>query len=208
MNYGKVIRNSLVTGLALLAPLAITVLVLQFVYNWVVGYVNPIIRSTSLTDLTGNIEIVAQFLTVVVILGLVTLLGYVAKRGVGERAFGEFDDVMNRIPFVRSIYSSVRQVSDTLMNRQEAYDRVVLVEWPREGVRSIGFVAGKASSAVKEVAGDDTYEVFIPMSPNPTAGHLAIFSEDEMHDLDMTVGQGLRIVVTSGLAGRGESGRN
>jgi uncharacterized membrane protein len=200
MSLRTTVRNSLVTGLALLAPLAITIVVLQVLYNWFVGYVDPIVTGTQLANYTANIDIIAQLLAAVLILAVVTVTGYVAQRGLGRRAFDELDEVMTQIPVVSAIYGGVREVSNTLMRGSDRYEKVVLVEWPREGVHSIGFVTNESPPAVQDAVGKGTYNVFIPMSPNPTAGHLAVVPEERITEIDMTVRRGLRMVFTTGLA--------
>lgn len=200
MSLRTTVRNSLVTGLALLAPLAITIVVLQVLYNWFVGYVDPIVTGTQLANYTANIDIIAQLLAAVLILAVVTVTGYVAQRGLGRRAFDELDEVMTQIPVVSAIYGGVREVSNTLMRGSDRYEKVVLVEWPREGVHSIGFVTNESPPAVQDAVGDGSYNVFIPMSPNPTAGHLAVVPEERITEIEMTVRRGLRMVFTTGLA--------
>lgn len=204
MSYAKKVRNSFIAGLAFIAPLAITVLVLQFVFNWIAGYINPIARSTELSNFTGNIELLAQLITAIVLFGLITLLGYVATKSFGNRFFTEFDEFMERIPIVSIIYSSVRQVSNTLLGGQEKFDRVVLVRWPRDDVYTIGFVTNESPQSVQEAMDEKSYTVFLPMSPNPTAGHLLMVPEDMIQEIDMPVRDGIRMVMTTGMMEEGE----
>jgi len=106
---------------------------------------------------------------------------------------------VNVIPLVSTIYSSVRQVADALVERRTAYDSVVLVEYPREGVFSIGLVTGESPTPVADFAGQDVYNVFLPNSPNPTGGRLVLLPEDQVHEIDMSVRRGMRLVVTTGM---------
>lgn len=204
MSYAKLLRNSFIAGLAFIAPLAITILVLQFVFNWIVGYINPIVLRTQLSNYTGNIELLAQIITAVVLFGLITLLGYVATKSVGNRVFTEFDEFMEKIPIVSIIYSSVRQVSNTLLGGQEKFDRVVLVRWPRDDMYTLGFVTNESPRSVQEAMGEKSYTVFLPMSPNPTAGHLLMVPEPMIQEIDMPVRDGIRMVMTTGMMEEGE----
>jgi uncharacterized membrane protein len=101
---------------------------------------------------------------------------------------------------VRVIYSSVRQVSNALMERSNRYESVVLVEYPREGMYSVGFVTGDSPDEVLSVAGADAYNVFLPNSPNPTAGRMVMVPDDQVHEVDISVRRGIRLLVTTGIA--------
>lgn len=200
MSWQRTVRDSLITGLALLAPLAITIWVLRFLFDSLVGIVDPLVEGTKLANYFADIDEVAQAFAILILFGIVTATGYVAQRGLGRRAFDELDEIMTQIPVVSAIYGGVREVSDTLMRGSDRYEKVVLVEWPRDGVHSIGFVTNESPPAVQDVVGDDAYNVFIPMSPNPTAGHLAVVPSERIQEIDMSVRRGLRMVFTTGLA--------
>jgi uncharacterized membrane protein len=193
------LKSSFVSGMLLIAPMVLTLYVLNVLVNWSFQFVNPVVQGTRLTRYTGNVEVVAQLLAVVLIVGSITLLGYVAKRSVGRHVFGNIGRVVNVIPLVSTIYSSVRQVADALVERRTAYDSVVLVEYPREGVYSIGLVTGESPTPVADFAGQDVYNVFLPNSPNPTGGRLVLLPEDQVHEIDMSVRRGMRLVVTTGM---------
>ncbi|MDY7082563.1 MAG: DUF502 domain-containing protein [Halobacteria archaeon] len=204
MSYGKQIRNSFIAGLALIAPLVITIIVLQMVFNWISAYTGPIVKSTQLTNYTANVEILAQIIAILLLVALITFLGFVATRGLGRRVFGEFDEIMGSIPIVRVIYSSVRQVSNTLMGKGRKFDRVVLVRWPRKDVYTIGFVTNDSPTPIQEKTGEKTYTVFLPMSPNPTAGHLLMIPEEKLEEVDMSVKEGIQMIMTTGMMEEGE----
>ena len=104
------------------------------------------------------------------------------------------------MPLVRTIYFGVRQVGESLVERSSGYERVVLVEYPREGSFVVGFVTNQGPHATREVVGDETYTVFVPNSPNPTAGRLLLVPESEFHEVDMSVRRGLSLLITTGLS--------
>lgn len=193
------LRNSFVAGLVLVAPLVITVVALRIVFGWLLGLVDPIVAATQLTALTGNNELVAQLLALGVLLGIIVLIGAVTQWGLGRRLFGELDRLIGLIPFVRVIYMSVRQVSDSLTSSESRFETTVLVEYPREGVYSIGFVTDESPDPVQAATGP-AYNVYLPFSPNPTNGQLAMVPEDQVTEIDMAPRQGLRLLVTTGLA--------
>lgn len=196
----NLLRRSFVAGIALVAPLVVTVVAVRLLFGWLRGLLNPLIDGTGLTGLTGNIEFLAQLGALLVLVVAITLLGYLAQRSVGARAFGLFDRLVGLIPMVSVIYSSVRQVSDALVNQDSRYERVVLVEYPRQGVYSLGFVTAESPSSVETAAGDELYNVYLPGSPNPTQGHFTLVPTEETVELDMTVSRAIRLLVTTGIA--------
>lgn len=193
-------RNSFIAGVFVVAPLAITVFVLQFIFARLTGLLNPIVQATRLTAYTGNIELVAQLLAAVFLAAVITAIGYLASRGAGQWLFGGFERGVRLVPLVRTIYFGVRQVSESLVERSSGYESVVVVEYPRDGVYSVGFVTNQSPQAAEEIAGGQLYNVFLPNSPNPTAGRFVMVPETEVHELDMSVRRGIRLLVTTGLS--------
>jgi uncharacterized membrane protein len=193
------LRTSFLTGLLVLAPLAVTFFVLQFVFVRVFAALDPLVRQSGLVELT-RVVLVAQMLALTLVLLFVTCLGYLAKLSTGQRLFGGFDYLIGFIPLVSTIYNSVRQVGNALMNRSNRYESVVLVEFAQEGMYSIGFVTGDSPKVADMVAGEKAYNVFLPNSPNPTAGRLVLVPESRVYQTDMSVGRGIRLLVTTGIA--------
>jgi uncharacterized membrane protein len=109
--------------------------------------------------------------------------------------------LVRRVPLVGAVYFGVRQVGESLSRPSEGYERVVLVEYPREGVYSLGFVTNVGPQAALDATGENLLNVFVPNSPNPTAGTLVMVPESEVRELDMSVRRGLRLLVTTGLTG-------
>lgn len=198
------VTRSFVAGVLLIAPLAVTLYVLQLLAGWAIRLVNPVVRGTRLATYTANNELAAQVVAVVAILTLVTLLGAAAQWSVGRRLFGSVGRVVNFIPLVDTVYGSVRQVATALVERETRYDRVVLVEYPREGVFSLGLVTGESPDVVEPVTGEPVYNVFLPNSPNPTGGRLLVVPEGQVHEIDMNARQGLHMLVTTGMGADGD----
>ena len=195
------LRRSFVAGLILLAPLVVTVYVLRVLAIWSLAVVDPVVAGTRLTEYTANIELVAQVVAAVLIVAAVTALGAAARWSVGRRLFGRVGRVVNIIPLVNVVYASVRQVASALVERETAYDRAVLVEHPREGQYAIGFVTGESPASVESVTDEPALNVYLPNSPNPTGGRLAILPTSQVHEIDLSVRRALRLVVTTGMGG-------
>lgn len=198
------LRRSFVAGLLLVAPLAVTLLVVRLSLSYLTGVLDPFVVTTGLTAYTQNDLLLAQVLAAVVLAAGVVGLGYLAQRSVGQRLFGGFDRLVGIVPLVSTVYTGVRQVASAMADRESRFESVVLVEYPRLGVYSIGFVTAESPEVAAAVAGEPTYNVFVPNSPNPTAGRLVLVPESRIHETDLNVGRGIRLIVTTGIAGSEE----
>ncbi|MFB6352796.1 MAG: DUF502 domain-containing protein, partial [Halobacteriales archaeon] len=159
MRLTAALKRSFVAGLILLAPLVVTVYVLRVLAVWALTVVNPVVRGTRLTQYTANIELVAQGIAALLIVSAVVALGAAARWSVGRRLFGQVGRVVNFVPLANVIYASVRQVASALVEPDAGYERVVLVEYPREDHYAIGFVTGDCPSAVETVTGEPAWSV-------------------------------------------------
>lgn len=194
------LRRSFVAGLLIVAPLAVTLFVGRIVLRYLAELLNPVVRVAGLTRFTANIDLLAQVLAAVLLAAIVVALGFLAQRSLGKRLFGGFDRLFAFVPLASTVYSSVRQVGEALADRANRYEAVVLVEYPRIGVYSLGFVTGESPSDASTVTGEPTYNVFVPNSPNPTAGNLILVPESNVHETALSVRRGIRLIVTTGMA--------
>lgn len=200
MGVKKAVRDGLVTGIVLITPLVITYLALTFVLDRITAFVNPFVQATALTRYTGGSEPLATAIAALLLFAALTLFGAAVLRGVGDQAFALFERLMSRVPVVKAVYVSVRQVTDTMMRGGDHYDEVVLVDWPNDPSKVMGFVTGKAPPAIQKKFDGTAYFVFVPLSPNPTGGHLSIHPESNLDTVDMTVEKGIKTVLTSGMS--------
>lgn len=202
MNFVDWIKNSFVAGLIVVAPFIVTIVAVQILSGWILRIVNPIVRETRLVSLTGNVELLAQIVGVIAIAIVMVALGAMANWSVGRRLFGSADRAVNLIPLVGAIYGAVRGVADSMAGGGTDFDRVVLVEFPAEDVYQIGFVTSRTPvRAATRFTDGDAYNVYVPGSPNPTAGRLLLIPEDQLLEVDLSVREGLAIVVTTGASG-------
>jgi uncharacterized membrane protein len=203
-----IVTTSFVTGAILLAPLAVTLLLFKLALDWLSGILNPFIRATRITQYTANIELVAQLVTIALILAGITLVGAVARFSAGRRTLSNFGRVVNLVPLFRTVYRSVQQVATSLVERSNQYESVVYIEYPRLGVYSVGFVTGESPDTLEEVAGQEAYNVYLPSSPNPTGGRLELVPADRLYETDLSVRQGLRLLMTTGVTAEEEEAAN
>ena len=191
------LRRWLIAGLLVLAPLGITLWVLQ----WIVGTLDRtllILPEAWQPDRLLGYRVPG--LGVLLALGILLLVGAITSNFVGRKLVAWSDALLNRIPVVRSIYSSVKQVSDTLFSPSgNAFRTAVLVQWPRPGVWTIAFVTGTPGGDVANHLPGDFVSVYVPTTPNPTGGYFVMLPRDECIELKMSVDAALRYVISMGV---------
>lgn len=200
MALGDRIKTGFVAGLALLAPLVITIVAFQLLFSWLRGLINPVVAGTGLGRYVGDVPYLPEALAILLLVLAVTVLGYLAQRSLGAYVFDLVDRGLARVPIFSVVYTGVRQVSNALMTQQSRFERVAMLEYPRSGVYSIGFVTAESPVAVSAETGTETFNVYVPGSPNPTQGHFLLVPSSELTELDMSVSRGLRLLVTTGIA--------
>jgi len=191
------LRTYFFAGLLVLIPLVVTIGILSWLFNLLDGFLGPYIYEWLGRPMPG--------LGLIATLGLIFLIGVVTTNIVGRRLMGAVDDALHRIPLVRGIYSMTKQMSDSIFqSRQVAFQQVVLVEYPRRGLYQIGFVTGMIEGPLQQElasrAGERMINVFIPASPNPMSGYLVILPEQDIQFLGMSVQDGLKLVISGGMA--------
>jgi uncharacterized membrane protein len=191
------IRRWLLAGLLVLVPLIITVWVL----NWVIGTLDQtlqILPAQWQPDRLLGIHIPG--FGVLLALLIVLLIGAIASNFMGRRLLSWWNALLGRIPIVRSIYSSVKQVSDTLFSENgNAFRKALLVQWPRPGVWTIAFQTGTPGGDVLTHLGDEYLSVYVPTTPNPTGGYFVMLKRSDCVELAMTVDEALTYVISMGV---------
>jgi uncharacterized membrane protein len=205
MGLSDALKNSFITGFVLVLPLLVTLFILRFIYTFLLQFVDPIVQETDLVTYTANVELVAQAVTVVLIVTTITFIGFLAQQRIGQRLFGSAGQVVTLIPLVRTIYTSVRQMADSLGSRDSSFEQLVLVEYPRKDVYMIGLVTGESPRPARDVVGSGARNVFVPSSPNPTNGRLLLVPDDQIHDVDLTTRQGMRLLMTTGMTSQDDA---
>jgi uncharacterized membrane protein len=191
------VRKWLLAGLLVLVPLAITVWLL----DWFIGTLDQtldILPSAWHPDKLIGFHIPG--FGVLLALAIVLVIGAVTSNFLGRKLVSWWDALLSRIPIVRSIYSSVKQVSDTLFSENgNAFRKALLVQWPREGVWTIGFQTGTPGGDVVNHLPGDYLSVYVPTTPNPTGGYFVMLKRDECVELNMSVDQALTYVISMGV---------
>ena len=191
------LRKWLFTGLLVIVPGMITLWVL----NWIVGLLDQtllILPEAWHPDRLLGFHIPG--FGVLLTLGILLLVGAVASNFAGRKLVQWGDALISRIPVVRSIYSSVKQVSDTVFSESgNAFRTAVLVQWPREGVWTVAFITGVPGGEVAGYLHDDFVSVYVPTTPNPTGGYFVMVRKSDCVELEMGVDAALRYIVSMGV---------
>jgi uncharacterized membrane protein len=191
------LRKWLFAGLLVIVPVAITIWVLQ----WIIGTLDQtllILPQAWHPDKLLGIHIPG--FGVLLTLGILLLVGATVSNFLGKKLVIWGDALVSRIPVVRSIYSSVKQVSDTLFSESgNAFRTAVLIQWPRADVWTIGFVTGTPGGDVTNYLVGEYLSVYVPTTPNPTGGYFVILRKTDCLELKMTVDEALKYVVSMGV---------
>ena len=186
------LRNYFFTGVVVLIPIGITLYLTKFIIqissNIIPKEINP---NHYLPFSIPGIEILLSIL-------LITLIGGLSLSFLGKKILQLIDDLFKRIPFLRTIYSAIVQMTDSFANKNEDKKSVVIVEYPRKGSWAVGFATKKNKTEISKKIGKNLINVFIPTTPNPTSGFLLMFPEDEVLFLDMTFEDASKFIVSAG----------
>lgn len=181
------IRDIFLTGFLVLLPIGVTLWVvislLAFVNNLVLPYLRYVFP---IPDIPG--------LGVLTTLLLVFIVGLLAQNYFGEKLLQLWENIIEKIPIVRTIYNATRQVMESLLSQKDNFKKTVLVEFPRKGTYSIAFVANEL-----KIDGEDFYAVYVPTAPNPTSGYTIFVKKDDVIHTDMTVDEATKIILSGGL---------
>lgn len=199
MTLSSRLKSSFVAGLILVAPFVLTLFILKIAAGWLLQIIDPIVAGTGLAGLVGDDVLLAQVLAGLLLVVALIVLGYLTQIAVARHLFGNFGKAINVIPLVSTIYGAIRQVADSLVNSDSSFESVVLVEYHQSGVYSIGFVTGEGPTAATDDAGEPVYNVYLPKSPNPTTGDLALVPESDLIETELSVRKGMRMLVTTGM---------
>jgi len=194
----KTVRNAFLSGLFLLAPLAVTWIVFRSLSEWVGGSFRPIFLPL-LPESLARFTIVWDILATIIVLGMITALGYLSRYVFGQYFGGLAERFIQSIPGVNSVYNTVKQIVDTFSTQnRNLFSKVVLIQYPRAGVYTIGFLTNRSQGEPQARLGEELWAVFVPTTPNPTSGFLLLLPPRDIIELEMSVGEGMKMVISGG----------
>lgn len=195
------IRQAFLAGIVVLTPLAVTL----YVFNWLVSAVGGRFRNIfffydpdALLE-RPELQMVWNFLATIMVIALITALGYLSRYVIGRVAVGIAERVIDRLPFIRNVYTAVKQIVQTFSMQQKAiFQQSVLVEYPRTGVYVLGFLTSEAKGEAQARTASELLNIFVPTTPNPTSGFLLMVPKEEVIHLDMSIADGMKLIVSGG----------
>jgi uncharacterized membrane protein len=194
---GPSFKAYLLTGLVVWLPILVTMGVLRFIIDLLDKTMALIPKAYQPEQLLGYH---IPGLGVVLSLLLLLLTGMLATNFFGQRLVRWGEAVLAKIPLVRSIYNAVKQVMNAILSsNSQAFRRVLLIEYPSAGIWSLAFQTGSASLAINTLAGEELVSAFVPTTPNPTSGFLMMVPKSKVKDLDMSVDEALKLIISLGV---------
>jgi uncharacterized membrane protein len=193
----KRIQSYVVAGLLVWVPLGVTLLILRFAVNLMDETLVLIPEPYRPDTLLGfRIPGLGILLTVAVVL----VTGVLVANIFGRRLLAVWEAILQRIPFVRSIYGGTKNFTEVVLGDSgQSFKKAVMIEWPREGIYSIGFLTGSNLEELRHRIGEDIVSVFIPTTPNPTSGFVMFLPRRAVVELDMDVESALKLIVSLGI---------
>ncbi len=216
------LRANFLTGLIVIAPIGLTAWLIWSVVGWIDGLVLPFIPDGYTPDVmlrraldpwvretlglapaeqAGVVPTSIRGIGVVVFVVVTVLVGWLAKGLIGRSLLRGAEALVVSIPVVRSIYSGVKQIAETVLSDVDtSFDKACLIEYPRKGIWAIAFISTQTRGEVRDKVPDsDMLSVFVPTTPNPTSGFLLFFPREDVIELDMSVEQAAKLVISAGL---------
>ena len=194
------LRSSFLTGLVVIMPIALTMWVIWTVTGWIDGWVLPFIPERFQPHQYIGIDL--RGVGVVIFLLFTVVVGWTAKGIIGRSLIRWGEGLVDRTPVVRSIYNGLKQIAETVFAQSETnFDKACLIEYPRKGVWMVGFISSSAKGEVAEKLplAEPYLSVFVPTTPNPTSGFLIFAPRSDLIDLDLSIEDAAKLVISAGL---------
>lgn len=194
------LRSSFLTGIVVIAPVGLTIWLIWTLAGWVDGFVLPLVPKTVQPEKYIGINL--RGIGIIFFLIFTIIVGWIAKGLIGRSLIRYAETLVNRMPVVRSIYSGAKQIAETVFAQTErSFETACLVQYPRKGIWAIGFVSTEARGEVAHRAQTSSplLSVFVPTTPNPTSGFLLFFPAEDVIELDMSVEDAAKLVISAGL---------
>jgi len=206
MPFIQTIRKRFVAGILIVLPALVTLFVIRWLFGVVDRWLTPLIVRffiiIGLRDLMSNelfqyfIPLIGIILTFFCILGI----GLLGTNIIGKRMIRDFDRFMLRIPLVKPVYGSARQLLNSFTSSgKDAFREVVLLEYPRKGIYSIGFVTCPSTPQIQNRLEKEMVNIFVPTTPNPTSGYLLMVPREELIPLDFSIEEAIKLIVSGGI---------
>ena len=194
------LRSSFLTGIVVIAPVGLTIWLLWSVMGWVDSVILPLVPSTILPEKYIGINL--RGIGLIIFLLFTIIIGWIAKGILGRSMISFAESLVQRMPVVRTIYSGIKQISETVFAQSErSFEKACLIQYPRKGIWAISFVSTEAKGEVyKQInPNNKLMSIFLPTTPNPTSGFLLFLPKEDVIELEMSVEDAAKLVISAGL---------
>lgn len=204
----RLLRRYFLAGLAVLLPVIITIAILSYLFRLIYHPLAPIVDKWVAGILHVHVPGIGFAVSLILALGIVIVVGLIASTVIGKRVLLWWDKLLAQLPIVRIVYPPARQIVQFLMQpRAQRFGRTVLIQFPRKGCYMIGFLTGHSARIIENAIGRQRMvHVFVPNTPTPLTGFLAIVPEEDVIHLDLSVEDALKMVVSGGVFQPGAHG--
>ncbi|MDH5477031.1 MAG: DUF502 domain-containing protein [Nitrospinota bacterium] len=195
------IRRTFLAGLAVVIPIVVTILIFKLMFQTLDNFLGPLVTKALLlagAPIPKTFEVPG--LGIVSTILIVFMVGAVTKNYFGRKLLDLSEWMVDQIPIIRSVYTGAKQVMSAISTAgAQSFSKVVLIEFPRKGAFSLAFITGENFSEVQQRTKEDLVNVFLPTTPNPTTGYFMMIPRQDVIELDMSVEEGIKMLVSAGL---------
>lgn len=195
--------DNLIAGIVVILPIAVTVLIVRFLVikvnsimlNPLLLKLSPFLPQEEHRLLLAKTSIFLSVISIIIFIGLMTRVIII------RRTFSFLERLLYKLPMVNKIYGTTKEISNAFLgNKKSAFERVVLIEYPRKGVYALGFVTSETRGRLRESAGgEELINIYVPTTPNPTSGLFVLLKKQDVIPLDMSVEEALKVVISAGV---------
>jgi len=205
-SFREILRSYFVAGILFFAPIGITIWAIASIVVWLDNLLLPALLKLAIPGLEEppRVPLIGTLFTLLVIIAL----GVVARHLFGGEFVRAWERLLGRVPVARNIYNAVKQLSEAIFSgsgQRSRFTRVVLVEYPRKGIYALAFTTGPARGQVQAVTQKHMINCFLPTTPNPTSGFYLLIPEEEVIEVDLTVEDAFKLVMSAGLVAPSEA---
>tara|TARA_A200000113_G_scaffold151633_1_gene136620 strand:+ start:2818 stop:3447 length:630 start_codon:yes stop_codon:yes gene_type:complete len=190
------LRNYLISGLLFWIPLILTIIVIKFFLE----FINSLVPQEYLPEAIFNLDTSIPGSGIILLFLIILITGILVTNILGRRLVALWEKLLNRIPGFRNIYNILKKVSDTIFNRSsQSFKKAFLIQYPSKGIWVIAFQSGDYRGEAESIIGEETINLFVPTTPNPTSGFFILIPKKDTFELDISVEDAFKLVISAGV---------
>ncbi len=203
----KKLKNLFITGLLTILPVLITLNIMSWIFKSLNSYLSRNIIVKEIVEYLMTFQIYSQFTTqvlvyimaIIIILLTIVITGLAMRNVMGKKIALSIDKLFSNLPLIKPIYTTILQIRELMFtSNTKAYQKVVMIEYPRKGIYSLGFLTNRENKLFEEILEKDLLNIFIPTSPNPTSGMFIMVEASEVKELDIKIEDAIKLIISGG----------